>query len=100
MEDATDKLPVSPGNLLPAREMLGDMLRAQGRPAEALKEYEASMKITPNRFNGIYGAAKAAQAAHDEEKAKLYFGKLLELAGSSQRRAVADARAYVSRSGD
>jgi uncharacterized protein HemY len=58
------------------------------------------MKITPNRFNGIYGAAKAAQAAHDEEKAKLYFGKLLELAGSSQRRAVADARAYVSRSGD
>ena len=99
MEDATDKLPVSPGNLLPAREMLGDMLRAQDRPVEALKEYEASMKTTPNRFNGINGAAKAAQAAHDDEKAKLYFGKLLELAGSSNRKAVANARAYISRPG-
>ena len=100
MEDAMDKLPVSPGNLLPAREMLGDLLRAQHRPAEALKEYETSMKTTPNRFNGIYGAAKAAQAAHDDEKAKLYFGKLVELAGSSNRKAVADARAYVSRPGN
>jgi tetratricopeptide (TPR) repeat protein len=97
MEDATDKLPVSPGNLLPAREMLGDLLRAEDRPAEALKEYEASMKITPNRFNGIYGAAKAAQAANDDQKAKLYFGKLLELAGSSNRKSVANARAYLSR---
>jgi tetratricopeptide (TPR) repeat protein len=99
MEDATDKLPVSPGNLLPAREMLGDMLRAQDHPAEALKEYEASMKITPSRLNGIYGAAKAAQAAGDDEKAKLYFGKLLELAGSSNRKSVANARAYMSRPG-
>jgi len=100
MEDATDKLPVSPGNLMPAREMLGDMLRAQDRPAEALKEYEASMKTTPNRFNAINGAAKAAVAAHDEEKAKLYFGKLVELAGSSNRKAVANARAYISRPGE
>jgi tetratricopeptide (TPR) repeat protein len=99
MEDATDKLPVSPGSLLPAREMLGDMLRAQDRPAEALKEYEAAMKATPNRLNGIYGAAKAAQAVGDDEKAKLYFGKLLELAGSSDRKAVANARAYMSRPG-
>ncbi len=99
MEDATDKLPVSPGNLLPAREMLGDLLRALDRPEEALKEYEASMKTTPNRFNGILGAAKAAQASHDDAKAKLYFGKLLELAGSSNRKAVANARAYMSRPG-
>jgi tetratricopeptide (TPR) repeat protein len=100
LEDATDKLPVSPGNLLPAREMLGDMLRAQGRPAEALKEYESSMKRTPNRFNGILGAAKAAQAAKDDEKAKLYYGELIELAGSSNRQAVVNARAYLSRSGN
>ena len=99
MEDATDKLPVSPGNLLPAREMLGDLLRTLGRPEEALKEYEASMKTTPNRLNGLYGAAKAAQASHDDEKAKLYFGKLLELAGSSNRKSVANARAYISRPG-
>jgi len=100
MEDATDKLPVTPGNLLPAREMLGDLLRALGRPEQALKEYEASMKTTPNRFNGILGAAKAAQQAHDDEKAKLYYGRLVELAGSSQRKSVAEARAYISRPGD
>jgi tetratricopeptide (TPR) repeat protein len=100
MEDATDKLPVSPGNLLPAREMLGDLLRTLDHPAEALKEYEESMKTTPNRLNGLYGAAKAAQAAHDDAKAKLYFGKLLVLAGSSNRKSVANARAYVSRPGE
>jgi len=99
MEDATDKLPVSPGNLLPAREMLGDLLRTLDHPEEALKEYEASMKTTPNRFNGLYGAAKAAQATHDDEKARLYFGKVLELAGSSHRKSVANARAYISRPG-
>lgn len=99
MEDATDKLPVSPGNLLPAREMLGDLLRTLDHPDEALKEYEVSMKTTPNRLNGLYGAAKAAQAAHDDEKARLYFGKVLALAGSSSRKSVANARAYISRPG-
>jgi len=100
MEDATDKLPVSPGNLLPAREMFGDLLRLLDRPEEALKEYETSMKRTPNRFNAILGAAKAAKESHDDEKAKLYYGKLVELAGSSQRKSVAEARAYISRAGD
>jgi tetratricopeptide (TPR) repeat protein len=63
---------------LPAREMLADMLMEIGRPPEALAEYERSMKIDPNRFNGLYGAARAAELAHQPEKAKTFYTQLLK----------------------
>jgi tetratricopeptide (TPR) repeat protein len=63
---------------LPAREILADMLLEMGRPTEALTEYEKSMKTDPNRFNGLAGAAKAAELARQPEKAKTYYEQLLK----------------------
>jgi len=62
---------------LPAREMLADMLLEMGRPRDALVEYEKSLKTDPNRFNGLAGAAKAAELAHQPAKAKTYYTQLL-----------------------
>jgi hypothetical protein len=63
---------------LPAREMLADMLLLMDRPGDALAEYEKSLKVDPNRFNGLYGAARAAAAVHQAEKANTYYGQLLK----------------------
>ena len=79
LEDNTDKHPVTPGAVLPARELLGDMLLKLKRPAEALKEFETVLKQSPNRFNGLYGAARAAWFSGDQTKAKAYFAKLAAL---------------------
>ena len=76
LEDSTDKHPVTPGAVLPARELLGDMLLELGRPAEALKEYETSLQTSPNRFGGLYGAARAAELANDRKKAREFYLKL------------------------
>lgn len=61
---------------LPAREMLGDMLLEMGRPEAALAEYEKSMKVDPNRFNGLYGAGRAAELTHERGKAAAYYEQL------------------------
>ncbi len=76
LEDSTDKHPVTPGAILPAREMLGDLLLELNRPAEALKEYERSLADSPNRLNGLYGAGRAAQLEGDKLKARRYYQKL------------------------
>jgi tetratricopeptide (TPR) repeat protein len=64
---------------VPAREMLADMLLEMRQPAQARAEYEAELKVVPNRFNALYGAAAAAEMAGDTGKAKSYFGKLREI---------------------
>ena len=99
LEDKNEKHIVTPGRILPARELLGDMLLEAGQPALALKEYEASQLREPNRFRGYYGAARAAEAAGDKDKAKAYYGKLLDLAknADSPRPELVQARAYVAR---
>ena len=63
---------------IPAREMLADMLLESNQPEEALVEYEKSMKIDPNRFNELAGAARAAEMAHQPKKANFYYAKLLK----------------------
>ena len=63
---------------IPAREMLADMLLQLNRPQEALVEYEKSMKIDPNRFNELAGAARAAELAHEPAKASAYYAQLLK----------------------
>jgi tetratricopeptide (TPR) repeat protein len=78
-EDATDKHPVTPGVILPARELLGEMLLALKQPAEALPEFEAELRAAPNRFNALYGAAKAAELSGDREKARSFYAKLLAI---------------------
>ena len=96
-EDKSEKNIVTPGRLLPAREMLGDMLLEVKRPAEALKEYEASQTREPNRFRGLYGAGEAAAQAGNREKAQQYFTRLVELAGTGDARPETDrARQYLA----
>ena len=79
IEDLTDKSAVSPGPIKPARELLGEMLLELRRPAEALKEFEATMAKEPNRFRGVYGAARAAGDAGERQKARTYSAKLVEI---------------------
>ena len=98
LDDATDKHPVTPGAILPAREQLGELLLELKRPAEALREYEISFRSTPNRFQGLYGAARAAKLAGNNMRARLYYAKLLELArdADSPRPEIAEAREFIS----
>ena len=97
MESETSKHPVTPGEVLPADELLGDMLLALNKPAEALSAYEVNLKGHPGRFNGIYGAAIAAKQAGDQEKATLYFEQLIELTknSNSNRSELAEAHTYL-----
>ena len=82
MEDKTEKHPVTPCEVLPARELLGDMLLEMNKPAEALAAYEADLQKRPNRFNGVYGAGTAAERSGDETKAKSYYRQLLTFANT------------------
>ena len=96
-EDNTEKAPVTPGPLAPARELYGLMLLDRGMAREALTVFEATMAKEPNRFNGYLGAAKAAQGSGDAAKAKASYGKLVTLAAESeaQRPALAAAKSFV-----
>ena len=79
LEDASEKHVAMENRLYPMRELLADMLMAQGEAAAALKEYETSLKNAPMRLRGFYGAAKAAEASGDAKKARDYFEKLAKL---------------------
>lgn len=99
LEDKSEKSIVTPGRLLPARELLGDMLLEMKQPQAALKEYEVSQKREPNRYRNYRGAALAADMAGDRAKAAEYYGKLVALAkdSGSTRPELALARKYASR---
>jgi len=71
------------GHVVPARELLGDMLLELNQPALALKEFEASHKIEPGRFRGLLGAARAAELSGNKAKAKGYYADLLRLTAKS-----------------
>jgi tetratricopeptide (TPR) repeat protein len=97
LEDKTGKPPVTPGDIIPARELLGDMLLQMNKPAMALAAYEASLQKTPNRFNGLYGAATAAQQSGNTTKTKLYYQQLVSVAGNSARSEIAEAKKFLSK---
>jgi hypothetical protein len=82
-EDKSEKHVAMENRLYPMREFLADLLLEQGDAASALNEYEASMKNAPERMRGFYGAAKAAEAVGDKDKAAAYFRKLARLAGDA-----------------
>jgi tetratricopeptide (TPR) repeat protein len=87
---------------IPAREMLADMLLTLNRPQEALAEYESALKIDPNRFNGLAGAARSAEMAHQTEKANTYYAQLLNNCDdgrNSERPELARAKTMVSKNG-
>ena len=70
---------------IPAREMLADMLLELGRPQEALIEYKQALRLSPNRFNGLYNAGRAAEAAGDRVQARSYYAALLESTDKGSR---------------
>jgi hypothetical protein len=79
-EDALDKHPVTPGALLPVREILADLLLENGAAVAARREYEAVLKTSPRRFNATAGAARAADISGDAMQARAYALQLLEIA--------------------
>jgi tetratricopeptide (TPR) repeat protein len=79
IEDGSEKHIAMENRLYPMRELLADMLLGYGQGAAALKEYEASMQVAPNRLRGFYGAAKAAEAVGDKKKAVTYMRSLAQL---------------------
>jgi hypothetical protein len=98
LEDKTEKHPVTPGSIVPARELLGELLLDMSRPADALREYEASLKVAPGRFNGVSGAARAAELSGDRAKARAFYASLVELGKASQppRAELKAARAFLA----
>jgi len=97
LEATTQKNPVTPGEVLPAGELLGDMLLELGRYEEAYRAYGQALERTPNRFNSLYGQGRTAEAMGDAERASEAYGKLLEVAGSSTTRGdkLERARGYM-----
>jgi tetratricopeptide (TPR) repeat protein len=72
---------------IPAREMLADILLELGRPQDALVEYKKARVLSPNRFNGLFNAGKAAEAAGDVPQARLYYAELLKITDNGSQSA-------------
>ncbi|HVS89040.1 MAG TPA: hypothetical protein VHF01_12580 [Candidatus Acidoferrum sp.] len=85
LEESMDKDAVTPGAVTPAREMLAELLLLEKQPQDALAEYETVLKVTPNRFNALFGAASAADAAGNSTVADRYFQKLSEISVGEER---------------
>jgi tetratricopeptide (TPR) repeat protein len=97
-EDKTEKAPVTPGPLAPARELYGFMLLDRGMAKEALAAFETTQAKEPNRYHGYAGAAQAAEKVGDKAKAKANYEKLLALANGSdgERPELAAAKRYLA----
>jgi tetratricopeptide (TPR) repeat protein len=98
LEDRNEKHIVTPGRVVPARELLGEMLLQVKEPAAALREFEQSQLREPNRLRGFAGAASAAEAAGERDKARSQYTRLLLLTRDAETPlpAVARARSYLS----
>ena len=99
LEDRNEKHIVTPGRIVPARELLGDMLLELKQPVAALREFDASRQREPNRFRNYAGSAKAAEALGDRQAAAGYYTRLIDLSqkGDGSRPELAHAKTYVAR---
>jgi len=99
LEDRNEKHIVTPARVVPARELLGEMLLELKQPQAALKEFEASQLREPNRFRNYLGAARAADMAGDRAKAAAYYQKLMALAkdADTARPELMSAKNYAQR---
>jgi tetratricopeptide (TPR) repeat protein len=97
LADKEDSLGDEPQGI-PTREMVAEVLMMAKRPEQALAEYETDLKFNPNRFNGLYGAAQAAEAAGKQEKAAQYYGELVKVCagGNSERPELSRAKGLVA----
>jgi tetratricopeptide (TPR) repeat protein len=84
LDDATEKHPVTPGAILPAREQLGELMLSLDRPGEALVEYEAALRRAPRRLSGLSGAAQAAKRSGDKRKLAGYKTEIAKLTWSNR----------------
>jgi len=85
LEDGTEKSAVTPGPLAPARELLGEMLLEMNEPAQALEQFEATLKKEPGRFRALYGAAHAAQLSGSRDTSQRYFRELLKVCSRADK---------------
>jgi tetratricopeptide (TPR) repeat protein len=99
LEDSTEKHPVTPGSIIPARELLGELLLEMKKPQEALTAFEISLEGSPNRLNGLYGAARAAELSGDLKKAQGYYTQLLSLTNQADgdREALRAAKTFAAK---
>ena len=99
IEDSVDKHPVTPGAVLPARDLLGDMLIDMGQPEKALVAFQKSLQISPNRFYALYGAGYSAELSGNGELATKYYQELINVAANadSPRPRVDKAKEYLSK---
>ena len=95
LEESMDKNAVTPGAVIPAREMLAELLLKEKHSQDSLAEYEAVLKISPNRFNALFGAGNAADAVGNAGAARRYFEKLTEVAVGDERPELVTARKKV-----
>ncbi|HKQ05526.1 MAG TPA: hypothetical protein VJ464_10365 [Blastocatellia bacterium] len=97
MEEATEKHPVTPGPVVPAREMLGDLLLEMGEPGQAAKAYEAVLAVAPNRFGSLLGAARAAKQMRDTAKARSFYSQLAAICdhADGERAELQEARRFL-----
>jgi hypothetical protein len=98
-EDKTEKAPVTPGPIVPARELYGQMLLERGMAKEALAAFEAVLKKEPHRLGATLGAAKAAEKAGDGARARQHYEAAVALAAEAEpvRPEIATARAFLAR---
>ncbi len=96
--DKNDKLGDEPESI-PAREMLADLLLEAKRPQQALAEYQTDLKLNPNRFNALYGAARAAEEAGKQTDANEYYALLLKICegGNSTRPELSHAKELMAK---
>jgi hypothetical protein len=99
LESKTSKAAVTPGEIIPADELLADLYMALNKPKEALQAYELNLKGHPFRFNGIYGAAKAAEKLNNIKLATYYFDQLVKLSSQtiSSRVEILEARDFLAK---
>jgi tetratricopeptide (TPR) repeat protein len=99
LEDRSDKHPVTPGAVLPARELLAELLMELDRPALAGNEFETVLRSSPGRFNAIYGAARAAELAGNRNRARQHYSELVQLCRGDgvMRMEVQTAKAFLGR---
>jgi len=98
-EDASIKHVAMENRLYPMRELLADLLLEAGRPKDALAEYTNALKQYPNRYRGLYGAARAAEASGDTARAREYYARLVDLSehADGSRLELQRARTFLAR---
>lgn len=98
LEASTEKHPVTPGEVLPARELLADMFLEMDRHQDAQSAYEAALARSPNRFNSLYGAGRAAELRGDQAQAMLFYERLVKQAssGATSRGRLQRAKEYLA----